>query len=159
MSQGTERWFAAKVHYNRVQPIREQLIEGRVDFFVPEVIPSLVFVRCTDDYLAQFEQKNFSRLWIYRDLLTSKPSAIPEKEMEVFIFVCSAGKQGLTFLGEDKPEYHQGDLVKVTDGVLKGAEGYIKRIKKDRRLVVSVRGVAAVATAYIHPDLLEKVER
>jgi transcription antitermination factor NusG len=79
--------------------------------------------------------------------------------MEVFIFVSSSGAQGLTFLGDDRPEYHQGDLVRVTDGPFKGAEGHIKRIKKDRRLVVSIRGVAAVATTFIHPQFLEVVKR
>lgn len=151
------RWYAAKVHYNRMQPIKEQLLGDKQEFYVPEVVPSLVFVRCSEDYLAHFEQKNFSRLWVYRDLLTTKPSAIPDKEMEVFIFVCSAGKQGLTYLGDDKAEYHQGDKVRVTEGPFKGAEGYVKRIKKDRRLVVSVRGIAAVATTFIPPQFLEKI--
>ena len=73
----------------------------------------------------------------------------------MFIFVCTAGQQGLSYLGEDKPEYHKGDRVRVTDGVFKGAEGYVKRIKKDRRLVVSIRGVVAVATSYIPPQFLE----
>ena len=45
--------------------------------------------------------------------------------------------------------------MRVTDGVFKGAEGYVKRIKKDRRLVVSIRGVVAVATSYIPPQFLE----
>jgi transcription antitermination factor NusG len=48
--------------------------------------------------------------------------------------------------------------VVVTDGPFKGAEGHIKRIKKDRRLVVTIAGVVAVATAYIHPSMLKKVE-
>ena len=150
-------WYAAKVKYNRTLPIREQLAMDRVNHFVPEIIGSLVFLQTTDEYLSRFEQDNFSRLWLYRDPLTRKPAPIPDREMEVFIFVCSAGKQGLTYLGDDKPEYHQGDRVRVTDGPFKGAEGHIKRIKKDRRLVVSISGVAAVATTYIHPQFLETI--
>lgn len=153
------RWYAAKVHYNRMQLIRDQLVWDRVEYYVPEVVPSLVFVRCGESYLKVFEQKYFDKLWVYRELGTSSPAAIPDTEMEVFIFVCSAGKQGLTYLGDDKPEYHQGEKVRVIEGPFKGAEGYVKRIKKDRRLVVSVRGVAAVATTFIHPQFLEKIER
>jgi hypothetical protein len=149
------RWYAAKVQYNRVQPIRERLIADRVRFFIPEIIGSLVFFQSDATYVASFEQDYFSRLWIYRDPLTHKPSPIPEREMEVFMFVCSAGKEGLTYLGDDKPEYHRGDRVRVTDGPFKGAEGHIVRIKKDRKLVVSIRGVAALATTYIHPQFLE----
>ena len=48
--------------------------------------------------------------------------------------------------------------MRVTGGPFKGAEGHIKRIKRDRRLVVTIRGVVAVATTYIHPSLLRRVE-
>jgi transcription antitermination factor NusG len=55
-------------------------------------------------------------------------------------------------------QYHEGDLVRVTEGPFKGAVGHIKRIKKDRRLIVSISGIAAVATSYIHPQFLETVK-
>lgn len=152
-----ERWYAAKVHYNRLAPLKEQLLEDGIETFVPGMIKSLLFVKSNETYMAQFEQRNFGRLWVYRNPSTRKLSAIPEREMELFIFVCTAGQQGLSYLGDDKPEYHQGDRVRVIDGVFKGAEGYIKRIKKDRRLVVSVKGVVAVATAYIPPQFLETI--
>ena len=159
LKEGEEKklWYAAKVFYNRTLQIKEQLVEDNVEYFIPEVITSLVFIHVEDGYLKKFEQENFSRIWVYRDLLTHKPMPIQDREMEVFIFVCSAGQQGLTYLGDDRPEYHQGDLVRVTDGPFKGAEGHIKRIKKNRLLVVSIRGVAAVATTYIHPQFLEIV--
>lgn len=157
--EGTKSWYGIKVHFNRSTPIREQLISDRTEFFVPDIIPSLIFIKCSGEYIAQFEQSNFQRIWVYRDLFSSKPSPISDKEMELFIFVCTSGQHGLTYLGEDKPKYHQGDLVRVTEGPLKGAEGYIKRIKKDRRLIVTVKGIAAVATTYIHPSHLEKVEK
>ena len=96
---------------------------------------------------------------IYRNASRTQPAIIRDKEMEVFRFVVTAGHQGLTLLGDDRPEYHLGDRVVVTQGPFKGAEGHIKRIKKDRRLVVTIPGVVAVATAYIHPDLLKKVEQ
>ena len=151
----TVRWYAIKVYYNRMKQLREQLAVDGIRFFIPSMVSSLLFVQASNDYLMQFEEGYRGRLWVYRDLLTGKPSAIPEREMEVFIFVCTAGQQGLSYLGEDKPEYHKGDRVRVTDGVFKGAEGYVKRIKKDRRLVVSIRGVVAVATSYIPPQFLE----
>lgn len=151
------RWYAARVLYNRVRPIRDRLATDSVESFVPEIIGSLVFIKATRDYIGMLEQDYFNRMWLYRDPLTHKPSPIPDKEMEVFVFVCTAGRRGLTFLGDDKAEYHRGDRVRVTDGTFKGAEGHIVRIKKDRRLVVTIRGVAAVATTFIHPQFLEPV--
>ena len=47
----------------------------------------------------------------------------------------------------------------VTGGIFKGAEGYIKRIQGNKRLVVSIEGVVAVATSYIPAVYLEKLEK
>ena len=151
------RWYAVKVYYNRMTPLREQLAVDGVNYFIPSMITSLLFLQTSAEYLAHFEDSYHDRLWVYRNPLTRKPSMIPDREMEVFIFVCTAGQQGLCYLGDDRPEYHLGDRVRVTEGQFKGAEGYIKRIKKDRRLVVSIRGVAAVATTYIPPQFLETI--
>lgn len=150
-------WYAMKVYHNKTTRISEQLRNEQVHHYVPEIIGSLVFVETDEDYLRHFEQQNFTHLWVYRTPGTTLPTVIPDREMEMFLFVCTAGQQGLTYLGDDLPEYHRGDRVRVIDGPFKGAEGHIKRIKKDRRLVVTVSGVAAVATSYIHPSLLEVV--
>ena len=47
--------------------------------------------------------------------------------------------------------------MRVLEGPLKGAEGYVKRIRKDRRLLVSIEGFIAVATSFIPFQFLEKV--
>ena len=47
--------------------------------------------------------------------------------------------------------------VKVIDGTFKGAEGYICRIKKNHRLIITVHGVCAVATSYIPQAFLKKI--
>ena len=78
--------------------------------------------------------------------------------MAMFQLVCSSGTEGLDFFSdEDITRYKSGDKVRVLEGPLKGAEGYIKRIKKDRRLLVAIEGFIAVATMYIPPQFLEKV--
>lgn len=64
---------------------------------------------------------------------------------------------GLEYLGEDDPRFHQGDKVRVTEGIFKGLEGHIKRIRHDRRLIVTIEGVAAFATGFIPPSFLEKI--
>jgi transcription antitermination factor NusG len=62
------------------------------------------------------------------------------------------------FSDEDMTRYKTGDKVRVLEGPLKGAEGYIKRIRKDRRLLVSIEGFIAVATSFIPPQFLAKAE-
>ena len=48
--------------------------------------------------------------------------------------------------------------MRVVEGPLKGAEGYIKRIQKNRRLLVAIEGIVAVATSYIPPQFMETVK-
>ena len=152
-------WYALKVYFNRVQPLIADAREAGIEFFAPtDTIGNLLFLHCGEAELTHFAADHHGQVWVYRNTEGTKPSAIPDREMEVFRFVVTAGRDGLTLLGDDRPEYHEGDRVVVTGGPFEGAEGHIKRIKRDRRLVVTIRGVVAVATAYIHPSLLRKVE-
>lgn len=168
-------WYAIKVYFNRIEPVRKVLSSDDVRYYIPvhkkayetdgrvvlkeeQLIPSLVFVYSDEEYIKQLKNDNYGKLMVYSNFPENKPTAIPEKEMEVFIFVTSVDDRGLEYLGDDLPKYHIGNHVRVIDGIFKGAEGYIKRIKKDRRLIVSVRGVAAVATSFIHPSFLEIIE-
>lgn len=152
-------WYAIKVYYNRVQPLIEECKMAGMEFFAPtDIIGSLLFVHCTENEVLHLAATSDVKMWVYRNTEGTRPAAIPDREMEVFRFVVTAGHDGLEILGDDKPEYHVGERVVVTDGPFKGAEGHIKRIKRDRRLIVTIKGVVAVATAYIHPSLLRKVE-
>lgn len=154
----SKQWYAAKVFFNKTSPLQTALDRDQIRYFIPsQVIPSLLFLYCDADYLRHFQENNRSQLWVYCNRTTHTPSAIADAEMETFIFVVTAGSQGLQYLGDDKPEYHTGDRVRVTAGPFKGAEGHIRRIKKDRRLIVAIRGVAAIATTFIPQHLLEKI--
>lgn len=152
-------WYALKVFYNRVQPLIADCQEAAIEHFAPTgILSSLLFLRCSETDVARFCDQHRQQVYVYRNAAGTRPAAIPDHEMEVFRFVVTAGQDGLELLGDDKPAYHEGDRVMVTAGPFKGAEGHIKRIKRDRRLVVSIRGVVAVATTFIHPSLLRKVE-
>ena len=152
-------WYALRIFYKRSSAIIAELDAEAIEYFNPaEVIASLLFVRCDERRVMLLSDQYRGDAWVYRSLDNrQKPAEIDDHEMEVFRFVVTAGRQGLTMLGDDRPEYHEGDRVVVTGGPFKGAEGHIRRIKKDRRLVVAIAGVVAVATTYIHPSLLRKV--
>lgn len=152
-------WYAIKVFFNRTATVKEDLNKKGIKFYTQDVMPSLLFVDCDKETILGIKAEKWQNLMVYSKAGTSEPRAIPDKEMEIFILVTSGGKDGFTFLGDDAPEYHLGDRVRVKEGPFKGAEGHIKRIKKDRRLVITINGIVAVATAFIHPSLLEKVEQ
>ena len=169
-------WYALKVFYNRITFLKslremegiesyvpmhtvEEYGNGRLKYEEKQLIPSLMFVHCTQKWLTAFKRQYPDYFMYYTAPESRDPGIISDSEMRSFILVTSAdaGRRAQYF-GADAPEYHTGDHVRVTDGIYKGAEGYIKRIKKDRKLIVSVTGVAVVAVSYIHPSFLEKID-
>ena len=158
-----KHWFALKVFYNKVFAIEELLLKKKIKCYIPcetvkvlkqdgtkknvrkPVINSLLFFH-SETYIAKEIQK-----------ILKIPLAIPEREMNIFMLVTSSGEKGLEYFDTDNPKFYQGDHVKVIDGTFKGAEGYICRIKKNHRLIITVHGVCAVATSYIPQAFLKKI--
>ena len=152
-------WYAARVFYNRTEPLVNRFKKEGTRYYVPprELISSLLFVDAEEGYVLQLAQEYFGKVMFYGSRESHCPTAIPDREMHVFMIVASSGEGGLLYLGDDKPEYRQGEHVRVIAGPFKGVEGFVRRIKKDRRVVVSLHGIVAVATTFIHPDLLERI--
>lgn len=44
---------------------------------------------------------------------------IPDEQMEPFIKLCDIKDSGLEYLGEDGPQFHKGDRVRVIDGIMR----------------------------------------
>ncbi|MBQ1751059.1 MAG: transcriptional regulator [Bacteroidales bacterium] len=136
------------------------ICEGPRIFKRAPVVNSLVFFRTEPKSVSAVSEMIRGRGFVYMNAERQKPAIIPERQMEMFRMVSSSGADGIEFFSEKSiVSYAKGDRVRVTmDGPLKGAEGYIKRIKKDRRLLVAIEGFIAVATAHIPPEYLEKVQ-
>ena len=131
---------------------------GPVIFKRIPVVSSLLFFRTSGDRVPEMENLIRGRGFVYKMTDKERPSVIPDRQMEMFRLVCSSGADGLEFFSDENlTRYKQGDKVRVLEGPLKGAEGYVKRIRKDRRLLVSIDGFIAVATSFIPPQFLEKV--
>lgn len=177
------KWYALKVHFNRIAPVLEYLEgkrerdlegEGDVRCFVPmhtvekytggkleysreQLVKSLLFVQCTPETLSRTRAKFAGQVAPYYDSITGRPLVVPDRQMDAFIALCDFKDSGLEYLGQDEGKYHLGDRVRVTEGVFKGLEGHIKRIRHDRRLVVTIDGIAAFATGFIPPAFLEVI--
>ena len=149
-------WFAAKMVKNR--PLVRNAVQGdSVKTYIASVAPNILFLYCTKGYIETLTERCPGALFFYRNPQRTEPQAIDEKQMRNFMLVTSAPEEYLIRLDDVSREFLQGQRVRVTGGVFKGAEGVIKRIKGDRRLVISITGIACVATAFIHPSLLEPV--
>ena len=135
--------------------------EGPIIYKRVPVVSSLMFVHAEDKDVARLEELISGRGFLYYTAEREKKIAavISDKEMEIFRMVVSKGADGLQFYSdEEMTRYRQGAKVRVIEGPLSGAEGYIKRIKKDRRLLVAIEGFVAVAVSYIPPKYLEVIK-
>lgn len=175
-SRETKRWYALKVFFNRAVEVKEDLERLTLETYLPmtlkkmmlpdgkerkkevPLIGALMFLKATQEELERVKRIMKGRVSVYTLPGDSRRAAsIPENEMMLFRLVTSSDYGQADYLGEDSERWHVGDLVRVTAGPLEGAVGHVCRIKGNRRLVISVRGVCAIATSYVPSRFLEAV--
>ena len=170
-------WYALRVFGNRILRFKDEFekrgaktymavrttretINGRLITRQVQLVPSLLFVRCTHDELLAFKRDHYNELMLYRCADSADPAPIDENEMRFFILVTSATEgQDVALLGIDRRSftYRPGDRVRVVQGPFQGAEGVVKRIKKDRKLLVVVSGVVTVAVSNVPAAFLQRI--
>lgn len=170
-------WFAIRVTYSRELKFKEYLDQNSIPNFIPmhyvmvnqkgksvrklvPIIHNLVFVNTdkpTLEYIKQFQSANFPIRYIM-GRTHHRPIIIPEKQMQDFIAVSGQYEEQIVYLDPTEVSIKKGDRVRVTGGIWRGIEGKYIRIAKDRRVVVSIEGIMAVGTAFIHPSLIEVVK-
>lgn len=169
-----QAWFAIRVPYSRELKLKTRFDEKGIASFLPmhyiqngkgkkilvPAIHNLLFVNAAKEQIDQLRDELYYKLPFFYiiDRTKRKPVIVPEKQMQNFIAVAGTLDERLMYLSDIDSKLGRGDKVKVTGGVFEGVEGEILRIRRDRRVVVSVKGLVAVATAFIHPTLLKKVE-
>lgn len=133
------------------------------------LVASLLFIHCTESFLKTLKHNHLSEFSYYTRYadkeLTDKevtkqlqkvPAIIPDDQMQAFIWLTSEDHE-ISYLGEPK-DIKLGDRVRVTEGPFKGFTGNIKRIKKDRKFVITIGTIAAFTIGGITHKMLEKIE-
>ena len=171
-------WYALKVFFNKVFDVEKQVSRDGVESYIPcetvtvlrngvkktvrrTLVSSLMFVRSSQSYAVALQVTLPGRAMLYTHLDREGrrvPSAISDYEMNMFRLVTTSGAEGLDYFSHAGPAFCVGQRVRVIDGPFKGAEGYIRRIKGKRRLIVAISGVCAVATSFIPNCFLQKLE-
>lgn len=132
----------------------EKIENGNTAHIKEPVIPSLIFIRAAQNYIENIRKDPASYAGVYCYPGTTIPAVISDREMEMFIFVTTVGSRNLEAVDISLAK---GDRIRVTNGVFKGAEGYITRVHNAKRLIVVIEGVAAIATTYVPKDYVEKI--
>ena len=173
-------WFPMRVTYQREMKVKAELDRLGIDNFIPmtykvvdadtdnprrELVPAisnLIFVRSTQERLSELKQSNevLEPLRYMMDHTTSCEHAImtvADKEMENFMRVTSRTDDSVMFLDADTLVGKEGKRVEIMGGVFEGVSGVIRRVKRCKRVVVELEGIASVAIAFVPAVLLKEL--
>lgn len=177
MNENAEiHWYAIRVTYSRELALKEYLDTEGIESFIPmryeyivknerrvrKLVPAihnLVFVRTTRQRMDEI--KNLPGMTIPIRYIMNRehhqPIVIPDLQMRSFMAVSASYEQAILYFEPTELNIPKGSRVRITGGVFAGVEGEFVRIRHDRRVVVTIEGVMAVATTYIHPSLVEPI--
>ena len=167
-------WFAIRVTYNRELKVKEDLDARGITNFVPmqyrreerhgvmvkRLVPSvhnLIFIHLTPSEMKEYKMSTELPIRYIMNRETHKPITVPTREMENFMKVAGTYDEKLIFLNPNPGDFSQGERVRIIGGMFAGAEGVFVRFKGDRRVVINIEGLVAVATTFVHPSMIEKI--
>ena len=148
-------------------PLRHvaKIVKGKRRFKIEPFLPNFLFVYATLETISQIlNNDDLNFLNPYYDHFKqdeagkNPPLTIPYAAMMNFIKVTSVDIDKVKVVSEDQCHFKSGDLVKVTGGEFKGVVGRVARLGGQQRVVVEVKGVCLVSTAYVPTGLLEKIK-
>jgi len=161
-------WFPLRVAYHRELRVRDELKRLSVEHYLPLMwtqrnigghtkrlqVPALnlIFVHASQQEITDLKMYNseLSCLRYKMDVCHDHDSAseimiVPDHDMKCFMLATRRMDERVHYLTYSDFLDKKGRKVQVVDGDFAGVEGEIKRIKKDRVVVVCLRGIAAVS--------------
>lgn len=167
-------WYPLRVTYNRELKVKADLDARGVTNFVPmqyrreqrggvmvkRLVPSihnLIFVKMKPSEMTEYRKTTDLPIRYIMDREKHIPITVPDREMENFIKVAGTYDEKLIYLNPDPGDFSTGERVRVIGGEFEGAEGIFVRVKGDRRVLINIPGVVAVASTYVHPSMIEKI--
>lgn len=173
--EDTVHWFAMRVTYRREVKAQEELKVRGIDSFVPlryvvrssgkehkkvlmPIVGSLIFVHARQNVIQEAK-----RSMPYLQYMTNRAHdkiVVPDVQMEHFMAACGTYNESFLFFDPSEINITKGTRVRVVGGDFEGYEGVFVKVKgvRERRVVIAIQGVIAVAMATIHPDLIQPIE-
>ena len=183
-----QNWYVLVVAYRTEQKMQAKLRElGKLEAFVPMrrtrrrdaqgkfrydekvAIHNYIFVHTTYNRLMALKKEypfDLEYSLLHRDVyeqgekIGRAPVIVPRNQMLNFIAVAGNQKERVQFLDVEKLDWEAGQRVRIIGGTCAGVEGiYLRTTKKhERRVVVKLDGIAAVATTALPSVLVEPIE-
>lgn len=168
-------WYAMRATYRRELEAMERLKSASLGCFIPmqyhvrvrrgrrvrELVPvvrNLLFVHARSSELRAVKSE-LPYLQYITDTRSHEKIVVPDAQMRHFIAVAGTYNDQLLYFRPEEVNLSKGTRVRITGGDFAGREGVFVKVKgaRDRRVVISIEGVIAVALATVHPDLIEPI--
>ena len=176
-----KKWFPMRVTYGREMKVKGELDRLEIENFVPmtykvidadgeglhrELVPAisnLIFVRSTQERISGLKRSNevLEPLRYMVDFTAEEEHVIltvPDRQMENFMRVATNTDESVMFLDGKSIVGKEGKRVKIMGGAFEGVEGVIRRVKRCKRVVVEIEGVASVAIAHVPVGWLSEID-
>ena len=122
-------------------------------------VSGLVFFQGFPEEIQTYLDKKFPRTYLCKNCSTGRVAEIKDSLMRPFMRIVETSPERIRFLLHPYHYYARNRiLLRITTGEMAGLEGYIIRIDRDRRLVMSIGGLS-VAISGVHAEHFEEVEQ
>ena len=146
-------------------PMRYKLIDGDMDNPHRELVPAinnLIFVHSTQERISYLKLSNetLEPLRYMIDQTAQQPHTImtvADRQMDNFMREASRTDDSVLFLDEETVVGKEGKRVEIMGGAFEGVTGVVRRVKRCKRVVVELEGIASVAIAFVPAGLLREV--
>lgn len=143
-----------------IEKIRQRNKNGRFVWTQRCALTGYIFIHTTVSVLDSLPAENPNTfvmrrkengLWV--------PVTVPDRDMASFIRVAGNKEQRIAYLDPAKLNLQKGDRVRVIGGSFVGVEGTFLQIggKHEKRVIIHLDNLIAVATAAIPASLVEKI--
>ncbi len=175
-------WYPMRATYSRELKVKDTLDSLGIDNYIPmtygnvkigddyrrQLIPALhnlIFVHSTEDVLKNLKANNSLlsslRFLMKKSVLEKDAKAeiltVSSKEMENFIKATKDHEEMITYLDNQNNQTTLGDNVRICGGIFCGVEGQIKRIKKNKRVIVCAGSMFTIMLNFVPSSFLEKI--
>ena len=176
-------WFPMRVTYQREMKVKAELDRLGIENFVPmrykvvesqndgdtelrrvlvPAISNLIFVRSTQERVSELKRRNevLEPLRYMMDHTADESHTImtlADGQMENFMRVASRTDDSVMFLDNETVIGKEGKRVEIMGGAFEGVTGVIRRVKRCKRVIVEIEGVASVAIAYVSAGMLKEI--
>ncbi|MCQ2294793.1 MAG: UpxY family transcription antiterminator [Bacteroidales bacterium] len=179
VNNGKDYWYVLRCYPGKEKALQDEMRNmWQVETFVPMqherkrdahgrfcwvskcALTGYVFLHTTQLLFKEME-KSSRKYWFMKHKVDAlwKPIIVPDRDMESFIRVAGSKEERVAYVDPNQLRFKKGDRVRVVAGPFVGVEGEFLQIggKHEKRVVIQLAGLVAVATAAIPASMVEKI--